>query len=138
MRLRLFLLSPAFPIILGTILYLVYVVYLTPVILCDDNCLTLYELKTKLTSEVANYRVSIINIEQYSDLQEQLKQISRPNFRNFNLEESYASKYHNAMRVHDQSITIINKLEASIKRIEPDFKSPLRFNNYYPRVGRGF
>ena len=39
MRLRLFLLSPIFPItiILGTILFLVFIIYSSPVMLCDDN-----------------------------------------------------------------------------------------------------
>ena len=137
MRLRLFILSPIFPIILGTILFLLYIIYSTPVMLCDDNSWALFELKTQLTSEVAKYRISLVNIEQYSDLQEQLNQVSRPNFRNFRLEEYYTNKYQDAIREHNQSITIINKLEASIKSIEPSFNSPLSLN-YYTRVGRGF
>jgi hypothetical protein len=46
-------------------------------------------LKTKLTSEVAKYRISNINVEKYYDLHEQLKQISYPNYRNISLEEEY-------------------------------------------------
>jgi hypothetical protein len=94
-------------------------------------------LKTQLTSELAKYRISLINIEQYSDLQEQLKQISRPNFRNFNLEEYYTNMCQNAIKEHDKSITIINNLEASIKSIEPNFKTPIS-SSYFGRVGRGF
>ena len=39
MRLRLLILSPIFPpiIILGTILFLVFIIYSSPVMLCDDN-----------------------------------------------------------------------------------------------------
>ena len=81
--------------------------------------------------------MSFITIEQYSDLQEQLKRISRPNFKNFSLEEYYTSMYQNAIREQNQSITIINNLEASIKRIEPEFKVPIS-SIYYGRVGRGF
>jgi flavoprotein len=46
-------------------------------------------LKTKLTSEVAKYRISNINVEKYYDLHEQLKQISHANYRNISLEEEY-------------------------------------------------
>ena len=64
MRLRLFILSPIFTItiILGTILFLGFIVYSSPVMLCDGNGLTLFELKTQLTSELAKYRISLINI----------------------------------------------------------------------------
>jgi hypothetical protein len=90
-----------------------------------------------LTSELAKYRISIISFEEYSDLQEQLNQISRPNFRNFSLEEYYTNRIQNALKEQNQSITIINNLEASIKRIEPDFKTPIA-SNYFGRVGRGY
>jgi len=90
-----------------------------------------------LTSELAKYRISLISIEQYSDLQEQLKEISRPNFRNFSLEEYYTNKCQSAIREHNQSIAIINNLEASIKRIEPNFNTPIT-SSYFGRVGRGF
>lgn len=138
-RLRLFFLSPLFPIaiILGTILFLVFIIYSSPVMLCDDNGWTLYELKTQFTSELAKYRMSIISLEQYSDLQEQLKQISRPNFRNFSLEEYYSSMYKNALREQNESITILDKIEASIKSIDPNFKRPMS-STYFGRVGRGF
>lgn len=138
-RLRLFLLSPIFPItiVLGTILFLVFIIYSSPVMLCDDNGWTLFNLKTELTSELAKYRMSIVSIEQYSDLQEQLKEISRPNFRNFDLEKYYASEYQNAIKEYNQSLIKINNLEISIKSIEPDFKLPIT-SNYYGRIGRGF
>jgi len=139
MRLRLLILSPIFPpiIILGTILFLVFIIYSSPVMLCDDNGWRLFELKSQLTSELAKYRISIISFEEYSDLQEQLNQISRPNFRNFSLEEYYTNRIQNALKEQNQSITIINNLEASIKRIEPDFKTPIA-SNYFGRVGRGY
>jgi hypothetical protein len=105
--------------------------------LCEDNGWTLYELKAQLTSELANFRISLIKIEKYTDLQDQLKQISRPNFRNFNLEEYYSNMYQNAILEHNQSITTIDKLEASIKKIEPGFIRPVDFNSY-GRIGRGF
>jgi hypothetical protein len=140
MRLRLFLKSPIFPIItiLGTILFLVFIIYSSPVMLCDDNVSNLYELKTQLTSELAKYRVSLVKIEQYTDLQQQLSQIPRPNYRNWDdLNEYYINKHNSAVNKKNQSLTILNSLEAAIKRIEPDFKTPVD-SNYYGRVARGF
>lgn len=138
MRLRLFVLSPIFLIILAVVVYIVYMIYYTPIMLCDDNGWTLYELKTKLTSEVAKYRISNINVEKYYDLHEQLKQISHPNYRNISLEEEYINNIKKWISEYNESLTKINQLETSIKRIEPDFKSPISINHNYPRVGRRY
>jgi hypothetical protein len=137
MRSRLFFLSPIFPILIGIIISMVYIIYFTPITLCDDNGLTLYELKTQLTLEVANYRTSIIDYEKYIDLKEQLQGISRPNFRNFSLEESYTKKIQSSITRYNESITKVHELTASIKKLESSFKTPIN-TNYYPRVGRGY
>lgn len=54
-RLKSFILSPIFPvlfgILLGTIIIIFYVIYCTPVSLCDD-ALDLQDLKDKLDYEV--------------------------------------------------------------------------------------
>jgi hypothetical protein len=88
---RLFIFSPIFPVLLGLIIFIIYIIYFTPVILCDDNDLVLYSLKTELTSEITRYKTAILKMEHYTSLREQLQSVSRPNFRNFSLEESYAS-----------------------------------------------
>lgn len=121
-RLRLILLSPVFPIILGITVFVIYVIYCTPAILCDDNGWNLYELKTQLESEIASYKISIINMEKYTNLKSLLKEISEPNFRNFNLENTYDDNMVKAIKEHNDSISKINQLASSIKKIEPNFK----------------
>jgi t-SNARE complex subunit (syntaxin) len=94
--------------------------------LCDDNIFTLYQLKTKLISEIAKYRISDVNYEQYSDLKRELENVSTPRFRDVNLEQHYAKEIKTALKEHDESMRQINKLERSIKKIEPGFKLCLR------------
>lgn len=130
MRLRLAILSPNITIILGIILgitlYIAYVIYYTPIMLCDDNIFTLYQLKTKLISEIAKYKMSDINYEQYTDLKRELANISTPRFRDTNLENYYAEEIKTSIREHNESLQKINKLERSIKKLEPGFKLSLR------------
>ncbi len=121
-RLRLLLLSPVSPIILGITVCVIYVIYCTPAILCDDNNWTLYELKTQLESEIARYKISTINMEKYTNLKSLLKEISGSNFRNFNLENTYDDNMIKAVKEHNDSISKINELAGSIKNIEPNFK----------------
>jgi hypothetical protein len=47
-HLKSFILSPIFPILLGTTIFIIYVIYFTPVSLCDDAT----DLKDKLDSEL--------------------------------------------------------------------------------------
>ena len=95
-RLELIVLSPIFPSLLTFVLLIVYKIYFEPSILCDDgDFYTLYELKTSLTKEMANYNIATIKIEEYNDLQIQLKEISTPRFRNFSQEEFYTRKLDN-------------------------------------------
>jgi hypothetical protein len=47
-HLKSFILSPIFPILLGTTIFILYVIYFTPVSLCDDAL----DLKDKLDSEI--------------------------------------------------------------------------------------
>jgi hypothetical protein len=92
-RLQLIVLSPIFPPLLTFILLIVHKIYFDPFILCDDgDYYTLSDLKTNLTKETANYHVATLKIEEYNTLQNQLKEISTPRFRNFTQEELYTNK----------------------------------------------
>jgi hypothetical protein len=93
-RLHLIVLSPIFPYLLTFIILIVHKIYFDPFILCDDGdyYYTLYDLKTNLTKETANYHIATVKIEEYNTLQNQLKEISTPRFRNFSQEEFYTSK----------------------------------------------
>jgi len=93
MRLQLLVLSPIFPSLLAFILLTIYKICFDPVMLCDDgDFYTLYELKTSLTKETANYHIATIKVEEYNDLHKQLKEISTPRFINFKQEELYTSQ----------------------------------------------
>jgi hypothetical protein len=80
-------------------------------------------LKTELIQEVARYKISLVNIDQYTDLKEELSKVSRPNLRNFSLEESYTNDLKRSIDAHNKSITRIIQLETKIKSINPYFKS---------------
>jgi hypothetical protein len=47
--LRLFVLSPVFPFIFTLILYILYIKYISPFVLCDGGSIELYDLKVDLT-----------------------------------------------------------------------------------------
>src|SRR5258708_10896785 len=92
-RLQLIVLSPIFPSLLTFLLLITNKIYFEPVILCDDgDFVTLNELRTKLTKEMAVYNIALIKIEEYNDLQKLLNEISTPRFRDFTQEELYSRK----------------------------------------------
>lgn len=129
--------SNIFPIIWFSvvILFIAHVLYIDSVVyLCEsDTSVVLYNLKVTLINEVANYRISQAKVDCYTDLYHKLQEISRPNFRNFDLEAQYMRKldiYRDIMRVTFHKVT---DLENSIKAIQPEFKSPLQNLAYYPR-----
>jgi hypothetical protein len=61
-------------------------------------------------------------MEKYTNLKSLLNGISAPNFRNFNLENTYHDNVIKAIQEHNDSISKINELASSIKKIEPNFK----------------
>jgi hypothetical protein len=61
-------------------------------------------------------------MEKYTNLKSLLKEISEPNFRNFNLENTYDDNMVKAIKEHNDSVSKINQLASSIKKIEPNFK----------------
>jgi hypothetical protein len=122
-------------------LFIIYSIYFDTVTLCDDNGFLLYEFKTHLTSEVARYRTAIINYECYSDLREQLTNISTPRFIDFNKEQALDSQIRVSQLHMRESLTKIRQIESNIRIIEPGFKSAINYSsmdyiNFF-RVGRG-
>jgi hypothetical protein len=61
-------------------IFMSYRIYFEPVMLCDDNGITLYYLKYELTQEVANYRTASVQCEQFNDLKTQLKAFEQAEF----------------------------------------------------------
>jgi hypothetical protein len=92
-RLQLLTQSPIFISSLTFIIFTLYKICFDPVMLCDDtDVVALYELKTKLIIETANYHIATVKCEQYTGLQKELRYISTPRFRDFNTEQLYNSK----------------------------------------------
>jgi hypothetical protein len=124
--LRLFFLSSAFPILLGIMIFIVYMVYFEPAILCDDNGYFLYELKRKLTEEIANYKIINVRFELYKELQEQdLNYSISTGKTNINREVDTQFQIEESMKGLQKYSSKIKKLEISIKNLEPNFKLPV-------------
>jgi hypothetical protein len=141
--LRLYLLtySPIFPMLLGSIIFLAYRVYFDPVVmLCDDNGYRLFQLKSELTTETANYRTAVIKCERYYDLQEQLESFkeTNPQYNNPEQERAIADGIRNSLADKIRALAKVRRLETSIRGLTPRFQSPIYDSAYYPRIGRGY
>jgi hypothetical protein len=112
--------------VLGSIILIITRVYFEPVLLCDDNGLMLYELKTEFYSEVTKYNTSIVEIDEYINKMRELQKMSAPNFRNFSLEENYINNHRIAIMKYNEAFFKITQLEVAIKKFEPGFK-PSRY-----------
>lgn len=135
MRLQLFILSPIFPILLGLIIFILYKILFGCVIYCDSNDVeTLYELKLNLTGETAKYRSSVIYYEFFTDLHNQVTGRS-VNQRNIDQEQTYISSAIELYTKMEESLMKIREIETSIRRIEPNFQSPIQPISYL-RIGR--
>jgi hypothetical protein len=94
--------------------------------LCDEGDIyTLYELKTNLTKETTDYRIAILKINEYNDLHNQLREISTPRFRNFQLEEFYSNKVENWRIKMINSLNNVHQIENTIRIIDPNFRSSI-------------
>lgn len=89
-RLYLLTYSPAFPMLLGSIIFMAYRVYFEPAMLCDDNGYLLFQYKSDLTAQVANFRTAVVKCEHYYDLKDQLESFkeANPEFNNRQQEQN--------------------------------------------------
>lgn len=140
--LRLYLLaySPIFPVIVTWIIFMSYRIYFEPVMLCDDNGWTLFQLKSEITAEVGNYRTAVVKCEQYNDLKAQLEAFKRSeaSYSNPDTEKIISDNLKNWEANKWRYLGKVRHLESSIRKIEPNFQSPVNTFNYYPRVGKGY
>jgi hypothetical protein len=121
-RLQLLTQSPIFISSLTFIIFTLYKICFDPVMLCDDtDVVALYELKTKLITETANYHVATVKYEQYTGLQKELRYISTPRFRDFNTEQLYNSKIQSWRIEKINALNSIHALVVDIKTIQPNF-----------------
>jgi|SRR6185437_3529485 len=111
--------------ILLSILYIIYNIYYGTVYLCDDGD-SLSQLKLDLTLEVGRYRISVVNYEMYMDIKNQII-----NSTSSNSDLSYlTTKLNNALGEMRDSLNNARLIETNIRRLEPDFRSPITSINY--------
>jgi len=121
-HLKSFILSPFFPILLGTTIFILYVIYCTPVSLCDDAS----DLKDKLDFELwklGGNRLDIVNTKfSLETLNFETSKHTNGGFIHRKVWLSQLEKLNN-----DQEILFnnINYIENYIKKLEPTFQSKL-------------
>ena len=110
--------------------------------LCDgiNQTETLFELKYKLTTEVGNYRAATIKCEECYDLKDQLEafKCSQSGYSNSQTEQAISKNLIAWLTNKTKSLITIRDLETSIRKIEPNFQSPIGNFIYYPRISRGY
>lgn len=79
--------------------------------------------------------MSVVNHVFYTDLYNELCNYSRPNFRNFSLENHLLSNIAYTQDKAHETLNNVRVLEYNIRRHEPEFRSPISVN-YYPLVSR--
>jgi hypothetical protein len=129
-RLSWFILSPSFITLFCWTFFILYRIYCEPVLLCDDNGYSLYELKRSLIQEIANFRVANVEHLLYEDLQEQERQFSiKVRTTDLDREEEITENLKNSVTKMRESLSKIEKLETSIKKLEPNFKFRMEFKS---------
>jgi hypothetical protein len=119
------------PILFSIIVCVIYIIYFGPVYLCDDGD-SLNQMKLDLTLEVARYRIATVNYEMYIDLKNQISNL--PSNTNNDL-DILGYKVSNSLQEMRDSLNNAQLIETNIRRLEPDFRSPITTINYL-RIGR--
>lgn len=88
-----------------------------------------------MTHETTKFRVSTVKFVHYTDLYNQLIGVSRPNFRNFQLEEELISNINQTRLESNNILYRVRELEGLIKEVQPDFTSPISPISY-PLISR--
>jgi len=120
-----FVLYWLFPLLLVLTLFLVYLNYINTPYLCDDNVITLYNLKTRLTWEISDYRKYIIDYDSYSNIRNQWMEFIRirPQFRNIEYEVFLRDELQNSRIQITESLNKIRRLESVISTMDSNFSS---------------
>lgn len=129
--------SDIYKCLLFLFIYITYSVYTSPMLLCDDSddiLRVLTQLKFNLSYEVSNYRTHNIAYEYLVDIKRIGEDLPMEN-RNFEDERYLAGKVHSKLSDMNGSLNKIRSIESEIRKLDPNFQSPMRAI-YYPRVGR--
>jgi hypothetical protein len=130
-RLKLFILSPLiFALILSLAIFIVNQICFGSVNLCDDDGLTLYQLKIDLNNRIAKFNNAIFSKEMYYTSYQELMHGSH-NSLNLNAKQFLLNNIERSSSEMNESLEKICELEKSIKKIDPNHKF------IYPRPNVG-
>lgn len=122
--------------ILFLFIYIVYNIYTCPILLCDDgeNLRILTQLKFDLSYEISRYRTHNISYEYLVDIKKIGEDVPMEN-RNLEDERYLAGQIRGKLSDMNGSLNNVRKIESEIRKLDPNFQSPMRAI-YYPRVGK--
>lgn len=105
--------------------------YLFDTYLCDSSFLS--QLKLNLTYETSVYRHNHVTYEYLVDLKNQMENLPS-DLRNLEDEEYMVNKANSKLIEMNESLNRVRTIENSIRRLEPNFQSPITAIRY-PRIG---
>jgi len=121
-HLKSFILSPFFPILLGTIIFILYVIYCTPVSLCDDTL----DLKDKLDFEIWKLDENRVLLVAKKISLAKLDFVTSKNTNGgFIHRKIWLSQIEKLLNNQEILLNNISYLENYIKNIEPNFRTKL-------------
>jgi len=122
-QLKSFFLSPIFPVLLGLTIFIIYTIYCTPFILCDD---TLIDLKDKLDYEIWKLADNRIKIDARSLILKRLDLVTSKNTNGGFIHRKVWSNHLIELKNNQETLlNNINYLEDFIKKLDPNFTSKL-------------
>jgi hypothetical protein len=121
-HLKSFILSPIFPILLGIIIFILFIIYCTPVTLCDDTS----DLKDKLDFEIWKLQENRLDIDNRKLALSNLDLITSKNTNGgFIHKKVWLSQLEKLYNNQEILLDNIHYLENYIKNLEPNFSSKL-------------
>lgn len=120
-HIELFVLFPVFPLLLSLMIFIACRVF-DPVILCDDNGLILYQLKTDLSNQITKFSKAIFSKELHYTMYQGLMHTLEPNSINASTKQSLLNNINRSCSEMNESLEKIHELERFIKRIDPSYK----------------
>jgi hypothetical protein len=119
-HLKSFILSPIFPVLLGITIVILYIIYCTPAILCDDTL----DLKDKLDFEIWKLEENRLNIEDKKLALSNLDLVTSKNTNGgFIHKKVWTSQLEKLFNNQEILLNNIHYLDNYIKKLEPHFSS---------------
>jgi hypothetical protein len=121
-HLKSFILSPIFPILLGLMFFTLYIIYFTPVSLCDGTL----DMKDKLDFEIWKLEENCIKINQTKFNLSNLDLVTSKNTNGgFIIRKVWSSQLEKFFNDEKILLNNINHIENYIKSIQPSFSTKL-------------